>query len=62
MENKIDLTVVGPELPLVLGIVDRFQEKGLKIFGVNKECARLEASKDFSKSLWKSIIYLQLNT
>lgn len=49
MENKIDLTVVGPELPLALGIVDKFQEKGLKIFGVNKDCARFEASKDFSK-------------
>ena len=49
VEKKIDLTVVGPELPLALGIVDKFQEKGLKIFGVNKECARFEASKDFSK-------------
>ncbi len=49
IENHIDLTVVGPELPLVLGIVDKFQEKGLKIFGVNKECAQLEGSKDFSK-------------
>lgn len=48
-KEKIDLTIVGPELPLVLGIVDRFQEEGLKIFGVNKECAQLEASKDFSK-------------
>ncbi|MEY8415033.1 phosphoribosylamine--glycine ligase [Tissierella praeacuta] len=49
IENNIDLTVVGPELPLVLGIVDKFQEKGLKIFGVNKICAQLEGSKDFSK-------------
>lgn len=49
LENNIDLTVVGPEQPLVLGIVDRFQEEGLKIFGVNKECARLEGSKEFSK-------------
>lgn len=49
IENNIDLTVVGPELPLVLGIVDKFQEKGLKIFGVNKTCAQLEGSKDFSK-------------
>lgn len=49
IENHIDLTVVGPELPLVLGIVDKFQEKGLKIFGVNKKCAQLEGSKDFSK-------------
>lgn len=48
-KEDIDLTVVGPELPLVMGIVDRFQEEGLKIFGVNKECAQLEASKDFSK-------------
>jgi phosphoribosylamine--glycine ligase len=49
LENNIDLTVVGPEQPLVLGIVDRFQEEGLKIFGVNRECARLEGSKEFSK-------------
>ena len=49
IENHIDLTVVGPELPLVLGIVNKFQEKGLKIFGVNKKCAQLEGSKDFSK-------------
>lgn len=49
IEKNIDLTVVGPELPLVLGIVDKFQEKGLKIFGVNKKCAQLEGSKDFSK-------------
>ncbi|MGJ0846193.1 phosphoribosylamine--glycine ligase [Tissierella praeacuta] len=49
IENNIDLTVVGPELPLVLGIVDKFQEKELKIFGVNKTCAQLEGSKDFSK-------------
>lgn len=49
LENKIDLTVVGPEEPLVLGIVDKFKEHGLRIFGVNKECAQLEGSKDFSK-------------
>lgn len=49
LENKIDLTVVGPEDPLVMGIVDRFQSAGLKIFGPNKQCARLEASKEFSK-------------
>lgn len=49
-EKNIDLTVVGPELPLVLGIVDRFNEEGLRIFGVNKECAQLEGSKDFSKA------------
>ncbi len=48
-EKKIDLTVVGPELPLVRGIVDRFQSEGLNIFGVDKISARLEGSKDFSK-------------
>ncbi len=47
--NQIDLTLVGPEEALVLGIVDRFQEAGLKIFGPNKKSAQLEASKDFSK-------------
>lgn len=49
IEKEIDLTVVGPEIPLVLGIVERFKEKGLTIFGVNQECARLEGSKEFSK-------------
>lgn len=48
-ENEVDLTIVGPELPLVLGIADAFHENDLRIFGVNKECAKLEASKEFSK-------------
>ncbi|WP_129595949.1 phosphoribosylamine--glycine ligase [Anaerophilus nitritogenes] len=48
-ENKIDLTIVGPEVPLVLGIVDEFQSNGLKIFGPNKECSRLEGSKAYTK-------------
>jgi len=46
---KIDLTVVGPELPLTLGIVDEFEKKGLKIFGPRKNAAELEGSKVFSK-------------
>ncbi len=49
VKNKIDLTVVGPEEPLVLGIVDLFQEKGLKIFGPDKKCAMLEGSKSYAK-------------
>lgn len=48
-ENKIDLTIVGPEIPLVAGIVDVFEKEGLKIFGPNKKCAQLEGSKSFSK-------------
>jgi phosphoribosylamine---glycine ligase len=51
--NKIDLTVVGSELPLVLGIVDVFEEHGLKIFGPSKDAARLEGSKLFLKSFLK---------
>src|SRR5690606_5368914 len=47
------LTVVGPEEPLVLGIVDRFQEKGLRIFGPDKKCARLEGSKSYAKEFMK---------
>ena len=46
---KIDLTVVGPELPLSLGIVDEFQSRGLKIFGPRKQAAELESSKVFAK-------------
>jgi len=50
-EKKIDLSVVGPEIPLVLGIVDRFESEGLKIFGPSKSCALIEGSKVFSKEL-----------
>lgn len=49
LKEDIDLTVVGPEAPLVDGIVDRFTEEGLKIFGPNKKAAQLEGSKTFSK-------------
>jgi len=50
-ENKIDLTIVGPETPLVLGIVNKFTAVGLRIFGPTKEVARLEGSKVFSKKI-----------
>jgi len=49
-ENKIDLTVIGPEVPLSLGIVDALAEAGLKAFGPNQKCAQLESSKAFTKS------------
>ncbi|MEO8277623.1 MAG: phosphoribosylamine--glycine ligase [Thermoanaerobaculia bacterium] len=45
----IDLTIVGPELPLTLGIVDEFQARGLKIFGPKRHAAELEGSKVFAK-------------
>ena len=48
---KIDLTVVGPEAPLANGMVDAFQERGLRAFGPNRRAAILEASKDFAKNL-----------
>jgi len=51
--ESIDLTVVGPEVPLMEGIVDRFTEKGLKIFGPTAAAARLEGSKVFAKNLFK---------
>lgn len=53
-KNNIDLTVVGPEDPLSRGIVDRFMQEGLKIFGPTKDGARLEASKAFSKEVMVS--------
>ena len=49
LKNKIDLTIVGPEVPLVLGITDVFKRKGLRCFGPSKDAARLEGSKDFMK-------------
>lgn len=48
-ENKIDFTVVGPEVPLSLGVVDRFETEGLKIFGPTQYAAQLETSKVFAK-------------
>jgi phosphoribosylamine--glycine ligase len=48
-DKKIDLTVVGPEGPLTLGIVDEFEERGLRIFGPNRKAAELEGSKVFAK-------------
>ncbi|WP_025770962.1 phosphoribosylamine--glycine ligase [Thioalkalivibrio sp. HK1] len=48
-ERKVDLTVVGPETPLVAGIVDHFSAQGLRIFGPSAAAARLEGSKSFAK-------------
>ena len=53
LEESIDLTVVGPEQPLVLGLADRFQDKGLKVFGPSAKAAQLEGSKAFSKDLMR---------
>lgn len=50
---KVDLTVVGPELPLTLGLVDELQNRGLVVFGPNKLAAELEGSKVFSKVFMK---------
>lgn len=52
-KNKIDLTVVGPEAPLVAGIVDEFEKRSLRIFGPSKTAAQLEGSKVFSKQFMK---------
>jgi phosphoribosylamine--glycine ligase len=51
--EKVDLTIIGPELPLVAGIVDAFQENGLRCFGPCKNAAILEGSKSFTKAFLK---------
>jgi len=51
LAEQIDLTIVGPEVPLTMGIVDIFQTAGLEIFGPNKAAAQIEGSKGFSKDL-----------
>ncbi len=53
LEKKIDLTVVGPEVPLVLGIADLFRQSGLKVFGPDSKGAMLEGSKVWSKRKMK---------
>ena len=52
--SRIDLTVVGPEAPLIAGIVDRFEGRGLRIFGPSADPARLEGSKIFAKQLMRT--------
>ncbi|WP_171332667.1 phosphoribosylamine--glycine ligase [Enterococcus cecorum] len=52
-EHQIDWTFVGPEIPLLNGIVDDFQAAGLKIFGPNQQAAMIEGSKDFAKQLMR---------
>lgn len=49
-EKAIDLAVIGPEVPLAMGIVDALEEVGVKTFGPNKKCSQLEASKAFTKA------------
>ena len=51
VENGIDLTVVGPEVPLIAGIVDVFEQRGLRIFGPAREPAQLEGSKAYAKGV-----------
>ena len=48
-ENQVELTIVGPEAPLVIGVVDAFREQGLAIFGPTQGAAQLEGSKSFTK-------------
>lgn len=52
-QEKIDLTIVGPEAPLVMGIVDDFLKAGLRVFGPTKKAAELEGSKKFAKELMR---------
>ncbi len=52
-KNKIDFVVVGPEVPLAMGITDRMVEANIKVFGPNKKCSQLEASKSFTKTFLK---------
>jgi phosphoribosylamine---glycine ligase len=52
-QNEVDLTIVGPEIPLVEGIVDTFRKKGLAIFGPTKKAAQIEGDKSFAKKFMK---------
>jgi phosphoribosylamine--glycine ligase len=52
-KEKIDLTVVGPEAPLTLGMVDIFRARGLRVFGPSQKAAEIEGSKAFTKELMK---------
>ena len=51
--NHVGLTIVGPEAPLVVGVVDAFRAAGLKIFGPTQKAAQLEGSKAFARISWR---------
>jgi phosphoribosylamine--glycine ligase len=53
-ENNVELTVVGPEVPLCLGVVDTFEKENLRVFGPNQKAAELEGSKVFCKDFFKN--------
>ena len=53
IKNNVDLTIIGPEEPLVNGIVDYLSQFGLKVFGPDKFCSKLEGSKIFTKKICK---------
>ena len=53
VSNDVDLTVVGPETPLIAGIVDVFEANGLRIFGPSREPAMIEGSKTYAKELMR---------
>ena len=53
VQNKVELTVVGPEAPLAAGVVDAFRARGLRIFGPTRAAAQLESSKAFAKDFMK---------
>lgn len=52
-QNSVDMTVVGPETPLIAGIVDTFQQRGLAVFGPSADPAQLEGSKSFAKDMMR---------
>ena len=51
--ERVDLTIIGPEAPLVAGVVDAFEAAGLKCFGPRRACAQLEGSKAFAKEFMR---------
>lgn len=53
VSEKIDMVVIGPEVPLAMGIVDRLEDAGITAFGPNRKCSQLEASKSFTKKFLK---------
>ena len=61
LKKKIDLLIIGPEEPLVKGIVDYFSDTNINVFGPNKVASQLEGSKIFTKNCVKKMIFLLQN-